>query len=92
MFRDFIVYSALRRQFIRISNFIWIYVYNSLITTWNINSVYYGIYVLHLRLIGFTQTWNIYLDFTQTVSTVYFHIIDIFETNYGIQQTCKTFI
>ena len=86
------MYSALRRQFIRISSFIWIYVYNSLITTWNINSVYYGIYVLHLQLIGFTQTWNIYLDFTQTVSTVYFYIIDIFETNYGIQQTCKTFI
>ena len=86
------MYSALRRQFIRISSFIWIYVYNSLTTTWNINSVYYGIYVLHLQLIGFTQTWNIYLDFTQTVSTVYFYIIDIFETNYGIQQTCKTFI
>ena len=86
------MYSALRRQFIRISSFTWIYVYNSLITIWNINSVYYGIYVLHLQLIGFTQTWNIYLDFTQTVSTVYFYIIDIFETNYGIQQTCKTFI
>ena len=66
------MYSALRRQFIRISSFIGIYVYNSLITTWNINSVYYWIYVLHLQLIGFTQTWNIYLDFTQTVSTVYF--------------------
>ena len=86
------MYSALRRQFIRISCFISIYVYNSLTTTYNINSVYYGIYVLHLQLIGFTQTWNIYLDFTQTVSTVYFYIIDIFETNYGIQQTCKTFI